>query len=187
MGRNLTAAVKTESKKGNIRPALLAYLALDGGDIRVTSLDHDVVWGGDTYVGVGNMGRVSAITESTMLQASGLKLELSGIPAAYISMVLNEDYNERDVTLWTAFLDSSYAIIADPVLQFKGKIDQMGINLGATATVTLTAENKLIAWDRPNERRYTNADQQERFPLDKGLEFISQMVEKEIVWGRATP
>jgi len=66
---------------------------------------------------------------------------------------------------------------------FKGRMDTMNIALGKTATITLTAESRLIDWSRPRIRRYTNADQQERFSADKGFEFVSDTVEIEIVWG----
>ena len=59
----------------------------------------------------------------------------------------------------------------------------MDIKLGKTATVNITAESRLIDWARPRIRRYTNADQNERFPGDKGFEFVSDTTDKEIVWG----
>ena len=33
-------------------------------------------------------------------------------------------------------------------------------------------------------RRYTAEDQKIDYPNDKGLEFVAEMAEKEIVWGR---
>ena len=47
----------------------------------------------------------------------------------------------------------------------------------------LTVESRFAAWDRPLVRRYNNADQQTRYPGDKGLEFVEQTAEKQIVWG----
>ena len=46
-------------------------------------------------------------------------------------------------------------------------------------------ESRLADWERPRVSRYTDADQQQRFPGDLGCRFAPQMVEKELVWGRA--
>jgi hypothetical protein len=48
----------------------------------------------------------------------------------------------------------------------------------------LTAESRLIDLERSRERRYTSEDQKIDYPNDKGLEFIADLQDKEIVWGR---
>ena len=54
---------------------------------------------------------------------------------------------------------------------------------GEIATITVTAESKLIDLDRSRERRYTSEDLKIDFPDDKGLEYIDDLQDKEIVWG----
>ena len=61
----------------------------------------------------------------------------------------------------------------------------MNIEAGETATISISVESRLVDWERPRVHRYTNADQQIAYPGDKGLEFVAQMVEKELVWGRS--
>jgi hypothetical protein len=46
------------------------------------------------------------------------------------------------------------------------------------------AENRLADLERPRVRRYNSGDQQLLFSGDKGLEFVEQMVDTSIVWGR---
>ena len=77
-----------------------------------------------------------------------------------------------------------YALIADPVEIFKGRVNQMNIEAGETATISLTVESRLVDWERPRVSRYNNADQQVAFSGDKGFEFVPPMVEKELIWGR---
>ena len=62
------------------------------------------------------------------------------------------------------------------------KIDEQA----ETSTITINLENRLIAFDRPKERRFTNEDQLQRFSGDKGLEFVPDLQDKEIVWGKST-
>ena len=49
--------------------------------------------------------------------------------------------------------------------------------------MSVTAESRLIDLDVTRERRYTDADQKIDFPDDKGLEFIADIQDKEIIWG----
>ena len=66
-------------------------------------------------------------------------------------------------------------------------MDTMVLNDGGeTATIQVTVENRLIEFERTRIRRYTAEDQKIDYPNDKGLEFVAEMAEKEIVWGRAS-
>lgn len=182
--RSLTAATQTAIEADVVRPVVFVELQLDGGWIYANSSDRNLTVGGFFYFGIGAAGGVSAIEESGELQGSGIRVTLSGIPPAFVTAVLTESYQGRPINIRQGFFNDVYTVIATPVLQFSGLIDQMAITLGQTATITLSAEHKLVRWERPNVRRYTNPDQQKLFPGDFGLEFISQVVEKEILWGR---
>jgi hypothetical protein len=66
-------------------------------------------------------------------------------------------------------------------------MDIMKIDEGPeSATIVLSLENRLIALDRSKERRYTHEDQQLSFPGDKGFEFVPDLQDKEIIWGKST-
>ena len=88
--------------------------------------------------------------------------------------------------MWLAFFDASGALIADPVQVFSGRVDVMQItDAGETADIKLTAENRLVDFERPQETRYyTDQDQQREYPGDKGFEFVTAIQEAVIVWGR---
>jgi hypothetical protein len=65
-------------------------------------------------------------------------------------------------------------------------MDQMNIQENPdTATIELTVENKLIDLERPRIARYTSAYQKSVYPGDKGMDFIEDLQDKEIVWGRS--
>jgi len=57
---------------------------------------------------------------------------------------------------------------------------------GDSSTISISVENKLIAFERSSVRRYTNEDQKIDHPSDKGFEFVTKIQEKEIIWGRPT-
>ncbi len=189
MSRELTAAAETASQAGVARPVMLVELDFPSGFVRVNSTDRTIALdpGGspsqaEDFLGIGRLGSVSAIAESSELQASGVKLSLSGIPPSHIAAAF-ERAQGRPGRIWLGFLDETYRLVIDPVLVFSGLIDDTTIDLGSLAKVTLSVENRMIAWERPKVRRYTNEDQQQRFADDKFFEFVNPTVEKELLWG----
>lgn len=168
---------------------LLALVELDfvSGFVRATNAGYDFQWNGHTWVGLGQLGGISQIQEGRDLEMHGCSLTLSGIPPEFISLALSDEYQGRDATIYTAILDANHQIIADPIITFKGRMDTMKIAMGQTATIELSIESMLTDWERPRVRRYNHEDQISEYPNDKGFEFVTQMVEKELVWGRPTP
>lgn len=184
MARDITVGVITESKKATgAKPFLLTKLEFDAGDLRLWSGRGPLEFNSEIYTGVGDQGKISGVEEGIDQRAFGIALEISGVPAANLALALDEELQNRKAQIWLGFFDSNYALVTSPVLLFKGRMDTMDIKLGKKGVITVTAESRLIDWGRPRIRRYTNADQQERFPGDKGFEFVSDTTEKEIVWG----
>lgn len=77
-----------------------------------------------------------------------------------------------------------FMVLADPRPIFEGRMDNMEIVVGKTAEIVLHVESRLADLERPRIRRYNDADQRVLYPDDRGLEFVEQMVEKSIPWGR---
>lgn len=185
--RDGTTASFDESKASSTVAVNLVKLDFDSAPLYMNSSPYSLVFNGDTYLGVGNLGAISIIQEGTDLQARGIELTLSGIPPELISIALSETYQGRDCEIYLGFLASSHehsSLIADPVQLGSWLMDTMDIVMGKTATISLLAESRLIRWDKPRASRYTNEEQQHRFAGDKGLEFVAQMAEKQLVWGR---
>jgi hypothetical protein len=65
---------------------------------------------------------------------------------------------------------------------FSGLVDEIQVEIGSIGRITITVRDELADWSRPRIERYTNSDQQARYNGDKGLEYISQVADKEIVW-----
>ena len=73
-----------------------------------------------SWVGVGDISNIEGIKETVENSQSGVVMRLSGIDNELLSNTLTEDYQGRDAKVWAAYLDSSYALIADPVLIWGG-------------------------------------------------------------------
>ncbi len=183
MSRNLNPATESATLAEVYRELILVELDFASGIVYAHSGVGNFIWGGKTYLGVGRLGKVSEIEETESLQANAIKLELSGVDPANVSISLNEEYQGRPARLYLAYLNENYQLIGDPVGPFSGQMDTMDGELGKVSTITLTVESRLVDWMRARVRRYTDADQQVEYPGDKGLEYVSQMAERQLPWG----
>ena len=185
MSRELTTAMKSAVTADLVRPITLVQCAFDSGDLNLWSGIGNLTVGGVEYVGAGTLLQIGEIAESAELQANGLTVALSGITEPLISKARDEDYQGRKLKVLLGAIDSEGDVTANPVILFSGFMDTMVINDGAeTATIQITVENRLIEFERTRGRRYTAEDQKIDYPDDKGLEFVAEMQEKEIIWGR---
>jgi len=185
MSRALTAAVQSALGADVVPALLLVDLDFASGHLYLNNSAVTFNWSGHDWLGLANLGSVEAIAEHSGLEMSGVRLTLTGIPSEMVSIALGEHYQGRACVIHLAPLDESHTVLADPVQVFSGRIDTMEIALGETAAITLTAESRLTDWERPRVRRYTHEDQLAEYPGDLGLEFVPQMAEKALVWGRS--
>jgi hypothetical protein len=185
MTRGLDTNQSNAVKAGHV--AGVAFVELDFAvTLRLCTLPYAATWNGQTWMGVGSLGDISQIAENTNLQAAGVSLTLSGIDPTMISSALSEQYQGKAAKIWYCMIDPDTAqLIGTPLPVFTGRIDTMTIEVGATAAITLSAESKLIDFFRQRVTRFTSADQQAKYPGDGGLDYVAQMLDKTITWGRA--
>ena len=88
------------------------------------------------------------------------------------------------VTIHRGILDSSNALIADPILLYKGTIDGFDINeTKKESLLNLKIVSHWADFDKKSGRKTNNTSQQRFFTGDVGMDFSSEMVQ-DIKWGR---
>ena len=185
MSRGLPTAVANAVSADVVRPVLFVECAFDSGDLNLWAGIGNLTVVSTTYVGAGTLLSVSGIKESTELQANGIVVQLSGITEPLLSKARDEDYQGRELKVLLGTMDSTNTLISNPFVIFSGFMDTMTItDAGETSTIKVSVENRLIEFERSRQRRYTSEDQKIDYPNDKGLEFVAEISEKEIVWGR---
>jgi len=190
MSRGLESGMLAATTADVVRPIMLVQCDFDSGDLNLWSGVGDLTVDSVTYIGAGTLLTISGVNESTELTASGVTVTLSGVTEPLISKARDENYQGRELKILLGAMDSTNSVIDDPVIIFSGFMDVMIIQDGGeTATIAVQVENRLIEFQRNRVRRYTAEDQKLDYPTDKGLEFVAEIAEKEIVWGRsqATP
>ena len=160
---------------------------------------------GTEWIGLGQLLNISAIEETSEMAVKGASVSLSGIPSNLLSLALSTPYQGRVAKIYfgtfqqgsilqeTAnyiLLEGGGRINLESVSTgfnelFSGYMDQMNIEeAGDTATIEMTVENKLIDLERARVARFTSGYQKSVYPNDLGLDFIEDLQDKKIPWGR---
>lgn len=182
--KTIGTAMQTALESDHVEFLIFAELDFDSGTERYTSAGMDLSWNGYTWKGLGGLASISEIRESTTLEAIGVRLSLSGVPTAMISLALQDNPQGRVATLWLAVFDSDAGTLVDtPMAEYVGRMDVLQIVRGSQqCTINVNVESRLADFARPSNGRYTDPDHQERVPGDKFFEFVPQMVERELIF-----
>jgi hypothetical protein len=186
MTRGLSGTVAAAVTQERVARTVAVELDFPSGIARWNASPATITIGGNAFLGVGVLGTISVTEESAELRAYGLTLTLSGIPRDAISLALLQGFQNRRGTVWEVPLNpDTFAVLASPVIIFRGRMDTCDVQLGDTATVQVQLENRLADWERPRMRRYTDEDQQQVHPGDTGFRFLPSTTEKQINWPSA--
>lgn len=159
----------------------LAELQLLSGTVRLAGLDFDVEWNGQSWLGARGLGSIAPI-EETPNAITGLQLTLAGVTEAHIATLLSENIQGRPVIIRLAVLDTSTeppSLAVDPNV-WQGLLDVQRF-VEARGTITATAENRLVEWDRPRLLRYSDEDHRRLWPEDRFFRLAAAMAERDIV------
>ena len=187
MSRVLSNAMKEMAVAKVVRPIFLVHMVFDSSELNIWSGVGDLSFDSVTYTGLGDLLSISDIKETSDISATGISVSLSGVKTSLIAVAKDQDYQGRELTVRLGAFNESGSLIADPVIIFSGFMDTMTIaEAGNYSTISIAVENKLVAFERSKVRRYTAEDQKIDHPTDKGFEFVTSIVQKEIIWGRPT-
>ncbi|QUN06426.1 hypothetical protein KDN34_02885 [Shewanella yunxiaonensis] len=170
-------------RQQHITAVLLVYLDFASGPIYVHSGVGDLVYEGINYRGIGVLGKIGSVKENGKVAPDKLTLGLSGIPSELLSTMLTEYYQNRPARISVVILDNDTQLpIAGDVI-FAGRMDVAKLTDGDTSTISLNVNSRAIDWKNARNGRYTDADQQAKYPGDKFFEFVPQAVDHELQWG----
>lgn len=162
---------------------LAAEMLFDSGAIRLWNGYQDATIDGELFIGTGHLLSIGNIEESSDVSARGTSLSLMGLDASIISIAMQENYQNRAARIIVGTLDNG---VFTTYTLFRGRMDVMEIaEDGETATVAITAENRLIDLERPRSSRYTSEDQKTYYSGDLGLDYVADLQDKQFNWGRA--
>ena len=180
MSRDLTPATTAAINDDVVYPFFAVELIFDNETLRMWTGQGTFNDGVNDWFGAGSLLAISDIEETAEMSVRGATLTLSGVPSEVLSLALNEPYQGRVCNIYFGVRNEN---IFNQL--FSGYMDQMNIEDGPdTSTIELKVENRLIDLERARVARFTSAYQKSVYSGDKGLEFLEDMQDKPLTWGR---
>ena len=209
MSRDLSTITLDNIEGGVVYPFFAVELLFDGANtIRMwTGQGTLVLEDGTEWIGLGNLLDISAIEETAEMAVKGATITLSGVSSEALSLALSEPYQGRVCNIYFGTFSTgnilqesgSFILLQDGskiLLEasstgfnqlFAGYMDQMNISDGGdTTAIELMVENRLVDLERARVARFTSGYQKSLYPDDLGLDFIEDLQDKDIVWGRSS-
>lgn len=148
MGRALESAVLAEIVKPRVRMAHLVSLAFDGGVQYYTTHSSDIEWGGHTWQSSPNLLRVSDIREDSEVRIQTATVTLSSVNQANLSVALTEDYTDREMNVYVAFITNA----PDKRWGFDEGLEGWGTNELTGRGIVTWQENGTVLWESNAEQ-----------------------------------
>jgi hypothetical protein len=209
MSRDLTASTINSISQSVVRPFFAVELLFDGANtIRMWTGQGTLTLEDATeWVGLGTLLSISEISETSNIDVRGASVSLTGVPSEILSLALSEPYQGRVCNIYFgafssggllqedgAFIlleDGSRIQLGDTEVGFNqlfsGYMDQMNISESAdTSTIELSVENKLVDLERARVARFSSGYQKSIYPDDLGLDFVEDLQDRDIPWGRSS-
>lgn len=183
MPRNISAPMLDSLQSNMIRPGFLASFTFHTGNEYVWTGVGDLVYAGNTYKGIGSLGRIGAIDEGVEVRAIGTTVTLSAIDPVLLNDCLSDIQLGAPAAVYFALFDGALNILGTPYPLFVGTVDQPVIQVGTESmTISLKLENKLANLQRANMRRYTAADQRRYYPNDTAFNQVELLNDMALKW-----
>ena len=208
MSRDLATDIIDALDDDVIYPFFAIELLFDGDNtLRLWTGLGTLTHNSQEWVGTGTLLNISTVEEASEIAVKGATVTLSGIPSSVISLALSQPYQGRVCNLYFGMFtvnkllqqSDDYILLqtgAKVLLQtdqtsisniFSGYMDQMNIlETPSTSTIELVVENRLIDLQRARIARFTSEYQKSLYPTDLGLDFVEDLQDKDISWGRSS-
>lgn len=184
----------TELADAIVEPVVRPFIAL-----RIELPDPVYVWtgrgmltfddadgGSHDWLGTGELGAIDTIGESSDGSAVGIRASLNQIPAEFRDDIADQAVRGGLFEVYLGALDETYQQVLATHLIWKGRLDTYTVtDGGATLSVEVTGESRGLDQRRPAIKRFTDEQQQRKYPGDLFFQYVSQMTEVSILWAKA--
>lgn len=169
-----SSTVITATRAGTVARHLFLYLDHPLGAVRAWNGIGEFVLSGSTYLGVGALGVIQGVSDSTEIQQHDVTATLSGVQ--YSALRADDgDVRGRACTIIAALIDETGAVVAQRTV-FTGKGDQMRTSITVDGVALQIRMRGLLAdWSAAPRYYYTPQDQQRLFAGDNGFNYVKSL------------
>lgn len=180
------SANETEAAKKHVLMFKAVAFDFPSGFLRVWTGVGDLTFGGNTYTGVGDLGRIGEAEERNNLTVERKTYQLMAVDPA---LVAESDINGcagRDVIEYFGFLDTdARTLVTTPEICWKGKLDSISRVDGSNPYIEVSAEQELVLLDQADGWLFTEQHQQQFAAGDHGFDQVLPSATKTLLWGGA--
>lgn len=153
------------------------------GNYKITTSD------GHDWFGNKKLIAIEGLEHDGDGQSSEIRVTVSGTDARFLALAISGDKSEyvgRHVKIFNQFFDSDRQLLDAPQARAAGIMDGFEISrspmdpAGTRRTIGLTAQNMFYGRSQPPASLFTDSDQQQRFPGDRGLQYLADLQDTNI-------
>jgi len=184
MPRNLSNDIIAALSAPVLNLAVFCLLTFKSETIYLWTGVGDTTWNSHTWSGIGSFLNFTGPEDSSVVEAKGLTVTLSGIDTTLLPEALIDYKLGLPATIYLALYSSPGTLIDNPVVAWAGRMDQPTIDIsGNEATISIALESRLLNMNCAIDRRYTQQDQQMTWPNDLGFMFVDGIQQITLFWG----
>jgi hypothetical protein len=166
----------------------------DGGPVYLWNGFGTRVFAGKTYWGAGDLGAIDGLEEARNPVSHQVTFSLSGVPDSPADLLAKaleatDIVQGRLAIVSLQLFDGAWQPSFGPIPIYFGIMQPPRVELqpatetqGAQRTLSLPTENLFFGRGRPAAGRYTDREQQMRFPGDRFLEYTAMLVNQTLNW-----
>lgn len=190
MSRDVAAAVTSAAQLDTVQYRWLVEVdSLSTGMTRACTGYQFVVFNGNTYSPVGNLGGAEKIQEDADVFPRAVRLWFAAVSTTQIQDVLSENMFNRPVRIYRTFLTDSFTNVATPEQLFQGYVNTCDMKLKDPQRgdyFEIEVESRL---NRPPRVQLFNRETLWTFYNQSGdtfFNYLSQIPLTKAKWGVAT-
>lgn len=182
MTQLFTDSIISELEKDTPRLLLAVEILYSSAPVRAHTGVGTYVIDGHDYLGVGQLGEISAIPQTSKTSPSNVDLSMSGLDPNLITQTLNERTQGRKAKIMLCSIGEDETITSASIV-FSGRVSSQTYRYGKTAAVTVELVDRFADWERAGTKRFDYENHLSRHPLDHIFKFLAQMASLPIYWG----
>jgi len=184
MSRNITTLQADLLAQHHVEMINLVELDWPTGMVRLHSGIGPVKYAGNEYQGVGQLGSIDSLSDTGEVGDTGLSLTLSGLDAALVASVIDDDAVGCAGRVYLGVLDEHQRLLdANVIPLFAGTAKRTPVRQGENPQITVELVSDSIAHNQRAGDRYTDNCQQRRHPGDRFFRYSEVMADKPFYWG----
>lgn len=180
-----TALQQTALEKPSVPLAYFCEFQFRDGIVRVSNFTQTFNWNGFDWAGLGAVGGISEVVESSSRGAAALNFTLNISDPSILALAIGpaEQYRGRRARMWMCPLNENYQLIDTPVLCWRGLMEDMSMGVDKNkGSIQLKCETVPAGMRKALSLRLNSAQQKKRHLTDTGFDKLNEITSGRFTW-----